>query len=108
MEFPKPIRGEDKRFKVYLHREPDVGQVFWKITGGTGGKAPNLEFYRVEQIEHRPSKVRGGTTTTITWVSSKGERFTSAVRDKSMRKVAAVRKSGKRQIVRESIEDQNA
>lgn len=106
MEFPKPIRGEDKRFKVYLHREPNVGQVFWDLKG----KKPKLEFYRVEQIEHRPSKVRGGIITTITWANTKGEHFTSAVRDKSMRKISNKwRKAKTRQIVREEMmEGQNA
>jgi hypothetical protein len=32
-EFPKPLKHMKSGYQVYLHKVPDVGELFWSIVG---------------------------------------------------------------------------
>ena len=84
MEFPKPLQDRKGQYKVYLHSTPDVGDVFWSISGR--GKSMTVQNFRVAEIEQYKSKLRGDMATLITWVDQSGNVAWSGLRSKSMSK----------------------
>ena len=84
MEFPKPLQDKRGQYKVYLHSAPNVGEMFWSMSGA--GKDKTVQHFVAIEIKQYKSKLRGGMATIITWKDQSGNVFTSGMRSKSMTK----------------------
>jgi len=84
MNFPKPLQDRRGQYKVYLHSAPNVGEVFWSLSGI--GQNKIVQHFRVVSIKQYKSKLRGGMATLITWEDQDGKILTSGLRSKSMTK----------------------
>jgi len=84
MDFPKPLQDRRGQYKVYLHSVPNVGDVFWSLSGV--GRDKIVQHFRVVSVKQYKSKLRGGMATMITWEDQNGNVSTSGLRSKSMNK----------------------
>lgn len=82
MEFPKPLQDRKGDYKVYLHSKPKVGDIFWSLTGQ--GRKKTVQHFKVIEIEHYKSRLRGEMATLITWQDQNGNLAWSGMRSKSM------------------------
>lgn len=85
LEFPKYMRDAKGRYKVYLHSEPEVGQMFYDLV--RVGKRKVVAHFAVVAVHKHKDKMRGGNTTRIYWQAQDGTQYTSAMRSKTLDKM---------------------
>jgi hypothetical protein len=85
LNFPKYMRDAKGRYKVYLHSEPEVGQMFYDLI--TVGKKKVVTHFVVVEVHKYKDKLRGGNATRIQWQAQDGSQYTSAMRSKTLNKI---------------------
>ena len=88
-KFPKPLRENNgvvtAGYKVYLHKTPSVGNIFWAFSGK--GKDRELVHYQVIASKQYKSKKTGRLTLLIYWKDNNGKFYSSGIRSKSLTKI---------------------
>ena len=85
LNFPKYIRDAKGRYKVYLHSEPEVGQIFYDLI--TVGKKKVVAHFVVVEVQKYKDKLRGGNVARILWQDPDGAQYTSSMRSRKLSKM---------------------
>ena len=84
LNFPKYIRDAKGRYRVYLHSEPEVGQMFYDLV--TVGKKKAVTHFVVVEVHKIKDKLRGGNATRIYWQDQHGTQYASSMRSRTLSK----------------------
>jgi len=83
-QFPKPLNTTKNGHKVTLHKTPNIGEMFWAMSGI--GKDKTVQHFVVVDVVKYPRKFQSGEATRITWKDQNGKFYTSGLKSKSMTK----------------------